>query len=66
MTQIRIRPRPLDPNKNLQDANAILGIDELNENDKLRDCVRKIERCFFSHPFLAERLTGIPGCRMRL
>ena len=41
MTQIRIRPRPLDQNKNFRDIAAILGIDEFNENDKLEDCVRK-------------------------
>jgi F-type H+/Na+-transporting ATPase subunit beta len=50
----------------LQDIAAILGIDEFNENDKLGDCVRKIEH-FFSQPyFVAERLTDIPGCRVWL
>jgi F-type H+-transporting ATPase subunit beta len=48
--------------KDLQDIIAILGIDELSEDDKLIvSRARKIER-FFSQPFyVAERFTGIPG-----
>jgi F-type H+-transporting ATPase subunit beta len=48
--------------KDLQDIIAILGIDELSEDDKLIVArSRKIER-FFSQPFfVAERFTGIPG-----
>ena len=42
MIQICIRPRPLDPNKDLQDITAILSIDEFNENDKLGRCVFSI------------------------
>ena len=61
-----IRPRPLDQNKNFQDIAAILGIDEFNENDKLGDCVRKIERFFSRSFFVGERLTGVPGCCVRL
>jgi F-type H+-transporting ATPase subunit beta len=46
----------------LQDIIAILGIDELSEDDKLVvSRARKIER-FFSQPFfVAERFTGIAG-----
>ena len=46
----------------MQDIIAILGIDELSEDDKLVvSRARKIER-FFSQPFyVAERFTGIDG-----
>ena len=48
--------------KDLQDIIAILGIDELSEEDKLVVArARKIER-FLSQPFfVAEQFTGIPG-----
>ncbi len=54
--------RVLQRYKDLQDIIAILGIDELSEDDKLVVArARKIER-FFSQPFfVAERFTGIPG-----
>lgn len=48
--------------RNLQDIIAILGIDELSDEDKLIvSRARKIQR-FFSQPFfVAETFTGIPG-----
>ncbi len=48
--------------KDLQDIIAILGIDELSEDDKLIvSRARKIER-FFSQPFVvAEQFTGMAG-----
>ena len=48
--------------RDLQDIIAILGVDELSEEDKnIVSRARKIER-FFSQPFLvAEAFTGIPG-----
>ena len=48
--------------KDLQDIIAILGVEELSEDDKLIvNRARKIER-FFSQPmFVAEQFTGIPG-----
>lgn len=54
--------RLLQRYKDLQDIIAILGIDELSEDDKLTVArARKIER-FFSQPmFVAEQFTGIPG-----
>ena len=54
--------RILQRYKDLQDIIAILGIDELSEDDKLVVArARKIER-FFSQPFyVAERFTGIEG-----
>ncbi len=48
--------------KDLQDIVAILGVDELSENDKLIvDRARKVQR-FLSQPFfVAEKYTSIPG-----
>jgi len=48
--------------RELQDIIAILGVDELSEEDKLVvSRARKIER-FFSQPFIvAEAFTGLPG-----
>ena len=48
--------------KSLQDIIAILGVDELSEEDKLNVArARKIER-FLSQPFfVAEQFTGFPG-----
>src|SRR5207248_731194 len=48
--------------KDLQDIIAILGIDELSEEDKLTvQRARKVER-FLSQPFfVAEQFTGVPG-----
>ena len=48
--------------KDLQDIIAILGIDELSDEDKLTvQRARRIER-FFSQPFnVAEVFTGVPG-----
>ena len=54
--------RILQRYKDLQDIIAILGIDELSEDDKLTvSRARKIQR-FLSQPFhVAEQFTGIPG-----
>jgi F-type H+-transporting ATPase subunit beta len=48
--------------KELQDIIAILGIDELSEDDRVTvNRARRIER-FLSHPmFVAEAFTGQPG-----
>jgi F-type H+-transporting ATPase subunit beta len=53
--------------KDLQDIIAILGMDELSEDDKLTVArARKIER-FFSQPFhVAETFTGTPGVYCKL
>lgn len=53
--------------KNLQDIIAILGMDELSEEDKLAvSRARKIER-FLSQPFhVAEAFTGSPGVFVKL
>ncbi|MCG8440462.1 MAG: F0F1 ATP synthase subunit beta, partial [Caulobacterales bacterium] len=53
--------------KGLQDIIAILGMDELSEEDKLIvERARKIER-FLSQPFdVAEVFTGFPGIQVKI
>ena len=53
--------------KDLQDIIAILGMDELSEDDKVTvQRARKIER-FLSQPFfVAEAFTGTPGKYVKL
>jgi F-type H+-transporting ATPase subunit beta len=53
--------------KDLQDIIAILGMDELSEEDKLVvSRARKVQR-FLSQPFfVAEQFTGMPGKYVRL
>ncbi len=53
--------------KDLQDIIAILGIDELSDDDKLTvSRARKMQR-FLSQPFhVAEQFTGIPGAYVKL
>ncbi|NNM84975.1 MAG: F0F1 ATP synthase subunit beta [Phycisphaerales bacterium] len=59
--------RTLQRNKDLQDIIAILGLDELSEEDKLTvSRARKLER-FFSQPFyVAEVFTGKAGSNVKL
>ena len=59
--------RTLQRYKDLQDIIAILGMDELSEEDKLTVArARKIQR-FLSQPFhVAEGFTGTPGVYVRL
>jgi F-type H+-transporting ATPase subunit beta len=48
--------------KDLQDIIAILGIDELSEDDKVTVARARKIRNFLSQPFhVAEQFTGIPG-----
>ncbi len=53
--------------KDLQDIIAILGMDELSEDDKLTVArARKIQR-FLSQPFtVAQQFTGTPGKYVKL
>jgi F-type H+-transporting ATPase subunit beta len=53
--------------KDLQDIIAILGIDELSEDDKLTVTrARKVQK-FLSQPFhVAETFTGIPGAYVKI
>ena len=57
----------LQRNKDLQDIIAILGIDELSEDDRLTvSRARRIQR-FLSQPFhVAEQFTGSPGRYVKL
>ncbi len=59
--------RILQRYKDLQDIIAILGMDELSEDDKILVArARKIEK-FLSQPFhVAEVFTGTPGCYVKL
>ena len=59
--------RILQRYKELQDIIAILGVDELSEEDKVTvQRARRIER-FLSHPmFVAEQFTGQPGVSVPL
>jgi F-type H+/Na+-transporting ATPase subunit beta len=59
--------RTLQRYKDLQDIIAILGVDELSEDDKLTVArARKLER-FFSQPFyVAQVFTGVPGSNVTL
>jgi F-type H+/Na+-transporting ATPase subunit beta len=53
--------------KDLQDIIAILGIDELSEEDKLAVARARKVRNFMSQPFhVAEQFTGIPGAYVPL
>jgi F-type H+-transporting ATPase subunit beta len=54
--------RILQRYKDLQDIIAILGIDELGEDDKLIvSRARKVERFFSQQMYVAEQFTSIPG-----
>ncbi len=59
--------RVLQKNRDLQDIIAILGVDELSDEDKLTvQRARRIER-FFSQPFhVAEVFTGRPGAFVKI
>ena len=59
--------RILQRYKDLQDIIAILGIDELSEDDKLTVArARKVQK-FLSQPFhVAETFTGIPGAYVKV
>jgi F-type H+-transporting ATPase subunit beta len=61
-TTAREVQRVLQRYKDLQDIIAILGIDELSEDDKLSvSRARKIERYFSQPMFVAEQFTSLPG-----
>ena len=53
--------------KDLQDIIAILGMDELSEEDKITVARARKLRNFLSQPFsVAEQFTGTPGRYVRL
>ena len=52
----------LQKNKELQDIIAILGMDELSEEDKITvQRARRLERFLGQNFFVAEKFTGLPG-----
>ena len=67
MRQAPFRQEILQSYKSLQDIIAILGMDELSEEDKLTVArARKIQR-FLSQPFdVAQVFTGSPGVQVPL
>ena len=52
----------LQKNKELQDIIAILGVDELSEEDKVTVArARRIEQFLSQNTYMAEKFTGVPG-----
>ena len=65
-TAVRIRSI-LQKNKELQDIIAILGIDELSEEDKiLVNRARRIQRFLSQNTYVAKQFTGIEGSTVPL
>ncbi|MCT1987701.1 F0F1 ATP synthase subunit beta [Dermacoccus abyssi] len=65
-TAVRIK-RILQRNKELQDIIAILGIDELSEEDKiLVNRARRIQRFLSQNTYVAKQFTGIEGSTVPL
>ncbi len=59
--------RVLQRYKELQDIIAILGMEELSEDDKqLVGRARRIQRFFSQCMFVAEQFTGVPGAYVKL
>jgi len=59
--------RVLQRYRDLQDIIAILGIDELSEDDRLTvSRARKIQRFLTQPMFVAEAFTGTPGVYVRV
>lgn len=57
----------LQKNKELQDIIAILGVDELSEEDKVTVArARRIEQFLSQNTYMAEKFTGIPGSTVPL
>ncbi len=65
-TAVRVR-QILQRNKELQDIIAILGIDELSEEDKiLVNRARRIQRFLSQNTYVAKQFTGIEGSTVPL
>ncbi|HZK04916.1 MAG TPA: F0F1 ATP synthase subunit beta [Actinomycetaceae bacterium] len=57
----------LQKNKELQDIIAILGVDELSEEDKVMVArARRIEQFLSQNTYMAEKFTGVPGSNVPL
>jgi F-type H+-transporting ATPase subunit beta len=65
-TAIRVKSI-LQKNKELQDIIAILGIDELSEEDKVTvNRARRIQQFLSQNTYMAEKFTGVPGSTVPL
>ncbi|NCD20030.1 MAG: F0F1 ATP synthase subunit beta [Actinobacteria bacterium] len=57
----------LQKNKELQDIIAILGVDELSEEDKVTVArARRIQQFLSQNTYMAEKFTGVPGSTVPL
>jgi F-type H+-transporting ATPase subunit beta len=57
----------LQKNKELQDIIAILGVDELSEEDKITvSRARRVQQFLSQNTYMAEKYTGIPGSTVPL
>ncbi len=57
----------LQKNKELQDIIAILGVDELSEEDKITVArARRMEQFLSQNTYMAEKFTGVPGSTVPL
>ncbi len=65
-TAVRVK-QILQRNKELQDIIAILGIDELSEDDKITvNRARRIQQFLSQNTYMAEKFTNIPGSTVPL
>ena len=65
-TAVRVK-QILQRNKELQDIIAILGIDELSEEDKvIVNRARRIQQFLSQNTYMAEQFTGVPGSYVKL
>ncbi len=65
-TAIRVK-QILQRNKELQDIIAILGVDELSEEDKVVvNRARRIQQFLSQNTYMAEKFTGVPGSTVPL
>ncbi|MFC5380539.1 F0F1 ATP synthase subunit beta [Aquipuribacter nitratireducens] len=65
-TAIRVK-QILQRNKELQDIIAILGVDELSEEDKVVvNRARRIQQFLSQNTYMAEKFTGVPGSTLPL
>ena len=65
-TAVRVK-QILQRNKELQDIIAILGIDELSEEDKIMvNRARRLQQFLSQNTYMAEKFTNIPGSTVAL
>jgi F-type H+-transporting ATPase subunit beta len=65
-TAVRVK-QILQRNRELQDIIAILGIDELSEEDKIIvNRARRIQQFLSQNTYMAEQFTGVPGSYVKL